>query len=88
MKCSENWSFDCYLPPDRKDSLFIWQIIPHKDSIELSWYGSEKENIVSFRLKGSTDRYKTIKTELSSVLIKDLEENMLYNILLATSVNH
>lgn len=39
MFCSASWSFEHYLPLDRREKLIIDQVIPSLHAIRLAWSG-------------------------------------------------
>ncbi len=78
MKCTENWSFEQYLPLNRKDKIFINQVVPSIDSIYFTWYGGKDKWNVYFRIKDTEAVfYETVAFE-QKILIKDLLANTEY----------
>ncbi len=75
MKCSETWSFEQYLPPNRTDEIFINQVVPLTSGIYLTWCGTEGKCTVYYRKKDSDMPYLSLCVDEKKAELNGLTEN-------------
>ncbi len=74
MKAHKNWSYDIgYFPYDKKIDIYICQIIPGENKIDLAWYGGKAPWNILLREKESPETQITYETDVPRISISNLK---------------
>ena len=72
MFCSASWSFEHYLPLDRREKLIIDQVIPSLHAIRLAWSGGSSPWTVWYRVKDSEEAWRPLTATEPHAVLSDL----------------
>ena len=80
MFCSASWSFEHYLPLDRREKLIIDQVIPSLHAIRLAWSGGSSPWTVWYRVKDSEEAWRPLTATEPHAVLSDLAAYIEYEL--------